>query len=296
MPLQRARQIPHTSAATRRAEPLRRAPAPAPSAPSFAERSAPDDRLAGTLARAVQRRRPTGTAPPGLLQRAIIALDGPTDDPTAKTITDNCLANLQTKPARGRADGPEEVGEIKPPPLGKHESLYILGHGNTDEVADLKPKQLGAAIVGWYGGQAYRGKIKLVCCSSGVKPRGLWAKSYAKRLTSYLASNATTTFRPSSVDGVLGVAWVDENTSKIQAISDEAYDRQNDRKAGSVEKAFALDDPAERSKKLGKYFGPSTTTGKDKAKVRYYTNLPDQVPSTTWSLTRVLRRLVPCIP
>lgn len=257
-----------------------------------------DDRLSGLLAGAVQRR----AASRSLLQRAIIAIDGPTDSNVAKEITRNCLHNLTSTRHRGAAAGPAAVDAIAPPTLDEFESLYILGHGNTSVVADLTPDELGAQIVGWYGGDDFRGKIKLVACSSGVKP-SFFGKSYANRLNTYITKNATSTFRPKSVDGVLGVAWVHEKHGNILAIDDDEYTVQ-EKLGKDVEGAFAEPDPTKRRKGLKGIFGgmdekgSSVTTGKRKAKVRYFTNLPDHPPppSTGFSFFGVLRSLVPCIP
>lgn len=288
------RQQPHAAAARRRTAP---APLPTPSGGSLqraADVGTRDDHLAALLADAVQRR---ATRAP-LLQRAIIAINGPTDKAPAREITRNCLHNLTSTRARGDAAGPAAVENIAPPDLDRDESLYILGHGNQQVIADLTATQLSDAIIGWYGATDYRGKIKLVACSSGV--RSTFTRSYADRLNRYLTRKATTSFRPESVDGVLGVAWVHERRGNILAIDDLAYDRQEE--AGEdVEGAFAEPDPTTRRHELKRIFGKrdahgsSVHTGKGTAKVRYYTNLPDQPPEP-WTFMRVVRALVPCIP
>jgi hypothetical protein len=255
-----------------------------------------DDRLGELLAGAVQRRAVDGP----VLQRAIIAIDGPTDKAPARKITRNCLANLTQSGGRGAAAGPNAVKRIKAPKLAQNESLYILGHGNTDEIGDLEPDELGAWILKWYGKRPYRGKIKLVACSSGIAP-DLGAASYAENLRDYLRDNATTKFHPASVDGVLGIAWVDEKLDKIVAIDDDAYETA-ETGGTDVEGAFAIEDPRQRRKALKGIFGKpddvgsSVHTGKPGAKVRFLTNLPDLPPPTPWSFTRALGRLIPCIP
>jgi len=261
-----------------------------------------DDRLAGLLSRSVARRQASGP----VLQRAIIAINGASDKAPARQITKNCLENLETRHHRGPSVGPVDIDPsnahtIAPPTLGKHDSLYILGHGNTSEIGDFKPNQLGAAIVGWYGGQAFRGKVKLVACSSGIVPSKGIGQSYAERLNDYFAANPTATFRPKSVDGVLGIAWVHETGGSIVAIDEAKYDEHEHAKR-DVEGAFAEKDPTARQKGLETLFGrpdehgSSTHTGKPGAKVRYYTNLPKNPPPTGWSLRRVIRTLIPCIP
>lgn len=258
----------------------------------MAAAGARQDPLAGLLARAVQRRAAGGP----LLQRAIVAIDGPSDKALAQQVTRNCLYNLTHTRARGAAAGPTDVASIAPPPLGQNETLYVLGHGNPHVVADLAPADLGAWLIAWYGTTAYRGKIKLVACSSAVKP-SFFGSSYASRLSSYLASNATNTFRPTSVDGVLGVAWVHERQGNIVAIDDAMYDRRE--QAGvNVEGAFAETDPTARRRKIKQVFGKrdapksGVVTGKGRAKVRYYTGLPAQPPAP-FSLMDTLRGLIP---
>lgn len=275
--------------------PRRPAASPAAALQRAADPVTRDDRLGGLLADAVQRR---GASGPALLQRAIIAIDGPTDKAPAKKVTRNCLANLTQSGSRGAVAGPRAVDRIKPPKLAQNESLYLLGHGNPDVVADLGPDDLGDWILQWYGNRRYRGKIKLVACSSGIDP-GLGAASYAERLSTHLANNATATFHPASVDGVLGVAWVDEKSDRIVAIDDQAYE-DAETLGHDVEGAFATDDPVQRRKALkgifGKPGGGNVHTGKGTAKVRFLTNLPDLPPPAPSLFWRVLKKLVPCIP
>jgi len=281
--------------------PVHKRPAPSITPPhGVAVEGARDDRLAPLLARAVERR----AGGPPVLQRAIIAINGASDKKKARKITANCLVNLKSRPSRGPSVGPIDIdpttaGTIVPPTLGKHDSLYILGHGNTDQIGDFDPDQLGAAIIAWYGTQAFRGKVKLVACSSGIV--GSIGQSYAERVNTYLTTNATATFRPKAVDGVLGIAWVHETGGNIVAIDESKYDEHETAKT-DVEAAFAEKDPHNRKVALETLFGrpdergSSTHTGKPGAKVRYFTNLPKHPPHTGWSLRRVLHMLMPCIP
>ena len=301
---QRSRDRSHSAAVTARpAAPRARPAAPVAPLQRVADGGARDDRLGGLLARAVERR---GAGGPRRLQRAIIAINGAHDGKAARRITKNCLSNLTSTRARGAAVGPADIdptnaNTLVPPALAAKESLYILGHGNETEIGDFSPDQLGAAIIGWYGGQPFRGKVKLVACSSAVVPSGVGARSYADRLNTYLTNNATATFRPKSVDGVLGVAWVHEGGGNIVAIDDPEYTRQ-EKLGEDVEGAFATKDADARRKELERLFGrpnehgSSVHTGKPGAKVRFYTNLPKHPPPTGWSLRRVLRALIPCIP
>ena len=257
---------------------VRKQPAPSITPPhGVAAQGTRDDRLAPLLARAVQRR----SGGP-VLQRAIIAINGASDKKTAREITVNCLVNLKSRPSRGPSVGPLDIdpttaGMIVPPTLGKNDSLYILGHGNTDEIGDFDPDELGAAIIGWYGTQAFRGKVKLVACSSGIVDS--IGQSYAERVNAYLTANATASFRPKSVDGVLGIAWVHETGGNIVAIDESKYD-EHETANRDVEGAFAEKDPQTRKQALETLFGrpdkrgSSTHTGKPGAKVRYFTNLP----------------------
>lgn len=292
---QRPRHLSQPSAPPARSAPLQQPVTAVAPLQRAADPVVRDDGLGGLLAGAVQRRAASG---PALLQRAVIAIDGPTDGPLARKITRNCLANLTQSGARGVAAGPGPVKRIKAPKLAQDESLYLLGHGNTAKVGDLTPDQLGGWILGWYGTRPYRGKIKLVACSSGIEP-GLGAQSYAERLSDHLRDNATTKFHPASVDGVLGVAWVDEKLDKIVAIDDAAYD-QAEHLGEDVEGAFATKDPEQRRKALKAIFGKpddvgsSVHTGKPGAKVRFLTNLPDLPPTTPWSFKRALGKLIPC--
>jgi hypothetical protein len=236
-----------------------------------------DDPLAGVLARAVQRR---AAAASPVLQRAVIAINAPSDSDIAQKITRNCFTNLTTRKKRGDTAGPDALGAIVPPKLGPTDSLYILGHGSTSEVADLSPEKLGAQIVTWYQATAFTGTIKLVACSSAVKPKSPGA-TYAAQLNTYFAHNSTGTFKPSAVDGVLGVAWVDEVSGKILAIDDSAYDREEAK--GGIEDAFAEPDADTRKRGLQQRFGKpdgyfsNVHTGKSRwwgnAKVRYLTGL-----------------------
>ncbi len=277
--------------------------APLAAAVGAATPAAHDDALAGLLARAVQQR-----APRAILQRAIIAIDGPTDTKLQKDATTNCLDNLKARGTRGKSEGPTDLASIHPPKLGKAETLYILAHGAPDSsmsiantVGDLDPAQMGAQILTWYGAQRYGGKIKLVACvsaaSSVVKP-----KSYADSLRDWFALNATGKFRPASVDGIIGVGWVDETTSKQQSIELGAYLAAD----GSV---FGEKDETARdagiTSELGTLGGPGSgnvrVTGKSTAgggKVRYdvaYATAPP--PTKAARFFRALRGvLMPCIP
>jgi len=263
---------------------LRRPTSPPAGEPSRAEPvAARDDALTGLVARAVRRR-----ASRPLLQRAIIAIDGPTDNALQLQATRNCLDNLRVKGTRGAAVGPALLGAIAPPALGAGETLYVLAHGappgttpNVDLAADtvggLDPDQMGAQIVAWYPGVAYTGKIKLVACVSAASAAAVrGGLTYADSLSRWFATNATGTFKPASVDGIIGVGWVDETTSKQQSIDTPRYlDPSVDKNVfGDVTSATRQ---AGITRELGAIGGPYRVTGKASAgggKVRYDVGYP----------------------
>jgi hypothetical protein len=196
-------------------------------APATEPIAARDDALTGLVARAVHQR-----ASQPLLQRAIIAIDGPTDSALQLQATRNCLDNLQGRPTRGAAVGPALLGAIAPPPLRADETLYVLAHGSlagsatyaAGTVGDLSPDQMGAQIEAWYSGMTYTGKIKLVACiSAATAPDVRNGVSYADALRHWFAANAAGTFKPASVDGIIGVGWVDETTHQQQSIDTIDY-------------------------------------------------------------------------
>ena len=261
------------------------------------------DALGVLLARAVQ-----GRAPRATLQRAIIAIDGPNDTRLQKDATANCLHNLKARGTRGKSEGPKDLPSIVPPKLGKTETLYILAHGALDRsgsmaetVGGLDPTQMGAQLRAWYGAQRYSGKIKLVACISAATS-ATNPKSYADSLRDWLAANATGKFRPASVDGIIGVGWVDETTSQQQSIDLATYLTANPSVFG--EKVETTREAA-ITRELGALGGPGSgrvrVTGKSTVgggKVRYDVAYPTPPPPT--KATRFFRAvrgiLMPCIP
>ena len=189
------------------------------------------DRLGATLARAVRRR---ATQP--VLQRAIIAIDGPTDNAAAKNSTRACVANLQAKAGRGNVAGPDLLANLAPAPgpaLGSpNETLYVLGHGSRfGTVAGVAPDAMAQQLKDWYAGQAYTGEIRLVACHSawtGTETTNTGAlvpitRSYADRVAQRFADSPSRTFRPSSVQGLLGIGWVRPDTGKQISIDVPEY-------------------------------------------------------------------------
>jgi hypothetical protein len=130
------------------------------------------------------------------VQRAILAIDGATDNQDAKDITKNCLMNLKTKKqvrvagaktpkfhpasdARGVVFGPGSAQMVKNNAwahianrgLSSSESLYLLGHGGDNRVAGLSPDELAELLRDSFdrlpdGMAPYTGKIKLIACYS----------------------------------------------------------------------------------------------------------------------------------
>lgn len=119
------------------------------------------------------------------VQRAVMAIDGASDDQTAKAITCNCLSTLVTK---------KQISE----PSGRE-----------------KPE---------FPGVAFTGKVKLVACyGASLKVDDLPVRDiagnpitrpYAGELT---LAGSTGKFRPSSVDGLTRISWVDEDTTRRRA-------------------------------------------------------------------------------
>ncbi len=193
----------------------------------------------------------SGSAPQ--VQRAILAIDGASDDKIAKAATANCLSNLRTVKsvqsssggkvpttyragdARGetygqgpannvRADAHDGVAVGK---VGDKESLYVLGHGGGNAIAGLDPTALASLLNGAMadlpGTAPYSGKVKLVACySASLTEDGNQIRDqkgtpitipYAGQLAAGLSSQRGRC-RPAMVEGIAGIAWVDEETGK----------------------------------------------------------------------------------
>jgi hypothetical protein len=188
------------------------------------------------------------------LQRAIIAIDGDNDAEASKRATRACLWNLQhTKSgkafddggARGKVAGPDtldKLHDLRGLLDWDDESIYVLAHGSrwSHSIADMEPDDMAAWLRYAFGARTFTGKIKLVSCHSGAdrtnqrktdREKGdegayNFDRSYAQELAIELApEDDLSTFRPSSVQGVVGVGWVDEFTGSITGIDKEKYDR-----------------------------------------------------------------------
>jgi hypothetical protein len=205
---------------------------------------------AGVLAlQAAAGNRATGRA----LQRAIIAIDGNDDSAASKRATRACLWNLQnTKKgkdfadggARGAVAGPAKVKRLRYDMsnlvAADDESIYLLAHGSrySASIAGMDPATLAAWLRRRFSKRpSFTGKIKLVSCHSGAEKRHRkpgdaekdvypFDRSYAQELALALAPRRRSDkFRPSSVQGIVGIGWVDEFTGSITAINKEKYDK-----------------------------------------------------------------------
>ena len=185
-----------------------------------------------------------------VLQRAIVAIDGDNDADASKRATQACLWNLRhTKRgkdfadggARGAVAGPATRGALPRDLSGllgsDGESIYILAHGSRydSDIADMDPDTMAAFLRHRFRSRRFTGKIKLVSCHSGAdlgnaRPgdaeKGVYQfdRSYAQQLALALKPRGKDTFRPSSVQGIVGIGWVDEFTGSITAINKEKYD------------------------------------------------------------------------
>jgi hypothetical protein len=185
-----------------------------------------------------------------MLQRSVITIDSPNDDHVARLATRNCHENLTTvknnqrypgRNARGRSiiitygDGP--VFDRIPPKdfASGDQTIYILGHGSAERgtLSDLTPGELAAALRDWFGDVPFRGKIKLVSCTTARaddydaanQPTQAFAGTamagipFVNVMATALKVKLTgTVFRPQSVDGVVGICWVDEQTGEILSL------------------------------------------------------------------------------
>jgi hypothetical protein len=160
--------------------------------------------------------------------------------------------------ARGAVAGPAKRGSLnyhmRPLLKSDGESIYVLAHGSrySAEIAGMSPKQIATWLrarfssrdvwgLGWLGvtkwlDTPFTGAIKLVACHSAAQERHRvgtdeeedvypFDRSYAEALARELAPlSATDPFRPTSVQGINGIGWVDEISGRITAIDKGAYD------------------------------------------------------------------------
>ena len=206
-----------------------------------------------TASRALALQRATGNrATARLLQRAIIAIDakGESADNPKGRATRACLHNLMhvkgaknfgKGDARGKVLGPGEIDTLNVPShfLGSPtESLYMLGHGRRDEksIAGLSPEEMADWLTFEFGATDFRGTLKLVACHAAADrtdrkaddPEGVYEfdTSYARELAWRLGrAPGLSMFRPTAVQGIVGVGWVDVFTGRLTSIDTDAYDR-----------------------------------------------------------------------
>lgn len=176
-------------------------------------------------------------APQRMLARSIVAIDGPTDGDTAKKATTHCLENLRRRGTRGASmrmayDGAAFSATPGPALAADDQTIYILGHGSAESatVSGLTPDKLADALINWFGSVPFHGKIKLVSCTTAVewdldaKNQRVAGVNVAEALAGELRHKCEPLdFQPSSVDGVRGICWVDERTSRIMSLDLEHY-------------------------------------------------------------------------
>jgi hypothetical protein len=159
--------------------------------------------------------------------------------------------------ARGAVAGPNIRSKLsfhmRPLLASDSETIYVLAHGSrySESIGDMSPTQMATWLrdrfsrqdvwgLGWLGVTAaldkpFTGKIKLVSCHSAADSRHRLAtdaadiypfnRSYAESLALALApTSAKDPFRPSSVQGINGIGWVDELSGAITAIDKATYD------------------------------------------------------------------------
>jgi hypothetical protein len=159
--------------------------------------------------------------------------------------------------ARGAVAGPavrkKLAFHMRPLLASDSETIYILAHGSryNASIGGMSPMQMAKWLrdrfsnrdvrgLGWLGvtkslDKPFTGKIKLVSCHSAADSRHRLAtdtatiypfsRSYAEELARALApTSAKDPFRPSSVQGINGIGWVDELSGAITAIDKSAYD------------------------------------------------------------------------
>lgn len=201
--------------------------------------------------------------------------------------------------ARGAVAGPATRGSLnfhmRPLLKSDGESIYVLAHGSRwdAEIAGMSPKEMATWLrarfsnrdvwgLGWLGVTTwletpFTGAIKLVACHSAAQQRHRvgtdkktiypFNRSYAEALARELAPlSPSDPFRPTSVQGINGIGWVDEISGRITAIDKGAYDiatknmSDNSDVGGTgggkeVNPFTAMSDPAARGLAIRAVFG-----------------------------------------
>ena len=235
-------------------------------------------------------------APQRVLSRSVITIHSPTDAPVSKRITRNCEETLRTRKtgghplsieaprgqsismiyARGAGGGPPVFTRTPDESFAADDqTIYILGHGSaeTGKVSDLDAGEIADTLIEWFGKVPYTGKIKLVSCTtaadwdidaSGADVVGL--TPVAQQLADALRTRCVSIpFKPRSVDGVLGIAWVDDKTGKIVSTDLREYMKN----AAAAVDAFKIRSRTNREEAIGKLFGPGVATTGKAGKLRF---------------------------
>jgi hypothetical protein len=159
--------------------------------------------------------------------------------------------------ARGAVAGPAVRSKLafhmRPLLASDSETIYVLAHGSRYDpsIGDMSPKEMARWLrdrfshqdvwgLGWLGvtkslDTPFTGKIKLVSCHSAADRSHRLAtdeadiypfsRSYAEALARALApTSPTDPFRPSSIQGINGIGWVDEVSGALTAIDKRTYD------------------------------------------------------------------------
>jgi hypothetical protein len=202
--------------------------------------------------------------------------------------------------ARGAVAGPAVRGKLnvhmRPLLASDSETIYVLAHGSrySASIGDMSPTEMAKWLrerfaykyvwgLGWLGvtatpDTAFTGKIKLVSCHSASESRHRvgtdqadiypFSTSYAQELAEALApTGPTDQFRPTSVQGINGIGWVDELSGAITAVDKATYDAEtklmSDNSdvgapptAGTIANPFTSEaDPAARGAAIHAVFG-----------------------------------------
>ena len=156
---------------------------------------------------------------------------------------------------RGRRSGDTQQARVPHAPTARHDSetIYVLAHGSrySASIGGMSRTEMAQWLrdrfshrdvwgLGWLGvtkslDTPFTGKIKLASCHSAADSRHRLAtdtakiypfsRSYAEELARALApTSPTDPFRPSSIQGINGIGWVDELSGAITAIDKGTYD------------------------------------------------------------------------
>jgi hypothetical protein len=171
--------------------------------------------------------------------------------------------------------GPGEIDTITIPSgflNSPTENLYLLGHGDPSLqlIADANIGDLAARLKAWFeplllaDDEMFLGDIKLVVCFSGEEQTAysgaVKLKPTAERLAEALEPGPTDRFRPRTVQGIVGVGWVDETSGRMLSIDfppalDYVLNVWGKTPTSEVNPFQEIADRTERAKKLRAWFG-----------------------------------------